>query len=420
MSAADDRLDNSTEDSRSSALKGLIKANRLDYVIPKSLNVAVNTQWSEHVSSGRSQYGVGDCIQISLNTGEAYVAPRCASLVFDVQTSAAGNFGNSAIDLIKQIKICTHSGTQAYSGNNIASRVQTTDGFELDESQLLTVGSLYGHNDGTLTGSVASQNLIVKTRFVIPLYKVCGLFDSSKLMPNLLAQGLKLDIQIEPNASKAIKWDAGVGTVTITDPKILIQTVQLSDSVLRQISKTASSKGLEYMYHQFEDVSSSTTSTKIVLDSKRALSRTVNVFTKVKPTTVVATDNSYVSAPFDTANWSFMYGGLSMPSGCGAGSDIESYFYALHSNEKSQDMRRDCSVSLADFKGTGPKSFASHWVSLERSHVVALSGRPISVGNLLTFIGTLNTAVPAGLDVEMYVKYVSVLNLSLTKSVLKI
>lgn len=416
MEQPQDRLTYSIneEEKRSQAIQSLISANGLQYKTPPKLNIVNDRKWSSSVSQGRSLYNLGDCIEISLQSGTQFVDPKSVALVFTVECVGGTNstLSNTAIDLINGLKICTHNGTEIYNERNINQRVALMLPYLADKSVFEATGSVFGSSGEQLrvAGGV---------KYVVPFHLFCGLFDMDTLLPSHLVMGLHISIILESNKNKVVTWagaPSGVDTIQVKDPSIISLNSSLSDGIVREISQMSSKRGLSIPFHSFENVVASSNTDRIVMDSKRALSRTVDCFVARVKSTPVPTENSFLAVPYDTADWYFKFGGSVLPETCGTHKDSKlSYYLALNAFNKSQDTRRDCSVSHQDFLQEGR---AIHAVSLERSSAIALSGRSVASGSILSFEATFDTA--GNYDYHMFLRYVSLLNVALDNVVLKV
>ena len=231
--------------------------NNLVYEQPKALSLAVNRtytnqyfQRNEYLTASKSSTAV-----IDWNTGTSYVNVENSFLTFKIQTIGGdANFGcGSAMNIINEIRIRSRSGTELDRVElaNLWSQKDST--FTKPDDYLKTMGSAQGFGQtrvaGTDTPNVFS---IAANRFTLPLSVLAPFFRPMKkqLLPPQLASGLRIELVFEDFATALYQKSGTVTGYNITDIRMVLDTVDLTDDTQRTINMESASEGLEYSYER--------------------------------------------------------------------------------------------------------------------------------------------------------------------------
>jgi len=449
----------------------LIAVNDLNYVLPPDMSVSVNRTHTNHYFQ-QSKFSNNQRAICSLNSGANYLDMRQSSLEFGVKltTGAAttvGWFGKngSALNLISSITVSSRSGDELVRINQSDLLHYMTTGFRATTNWVETVGQTMGYGSTVLN---AGHNT-VETRFSIPLYCLTELFGYGRLLPPMLASGMRISITwTDPSVAFVSKLDGGGagGTITayeIQNPYISTYAHQLSDGVQRDLNELSATNGLEIVYCDWEPTEAnypSATKATVQLEIRKAASRALKAFAVTRDTTHLnaISEDSYASAPWDYRRWQWQLGSLYFPqqpvvsADSGATVDTqtvsaipESYKHALISFGTYKGGNQPCSaipfrqtnnflnyvdaaaantgvtdtpweqaavagVGIAASKngqwGTYANGMSVVGCLLERTDLFNLSGVPINNSRVLSFRADFDKTAAAVRTVTVFLKYV--------------
>lgn len=256
-------------------------------------------------------------------------------------------------------------------------------------------------------------------RFCIPLSRMSGIFNTNKLIPAGLIGGMRVEITLE-TANKALVWSSLATantppTYTITNPRLVFDTYQLSDSVLKRLNAISANSGLEVVYYAVDNTPGSLSSeTSVNVDSKRAVSRAMTTFLKVRATSDTTAENDSMKSD-STAFTSFQMtlAGLNFPNHT-VTNQQEMFQIAQYTWDKLKNCDNPNDVSLSSYQNDGDNIVSA---TLERSNVLALSGLPISSARILQCTAVLASSV-TGLT-DLYMTYVKVAKVYLNKIIVR-
>ena len=237
--------------------------NNLIYTIPANSTLAVSRNDQKNYFDQRN-YSAGQTIRCVLQTGSKYVNPFDSQLVFtavlsDEAGASASWARGSGLNVIKNVRVYHKNGTELCNIQNQNVNQLIEDKAGKSKEYFDTVGSLAGYdNQNTNTGLGTSSlswraDLTVggQTEIQIPLNQIAPVFNPEKkvLMPNVLASGLILEIDLASSA-EALTRTGGAADVdlTIKDIYLNLSCTSLSDMAMGSLNDIASEKLLEYSY----------------------------------------------------------------------------------------------------------------------------------------------------------------------------
>jgi hypothetical protein len=149
---------------------------------------------------------------------------------------------------------------------------------------------------------------------VIPLSVLMGFFDIDVLAPSVLAAGLRIELEMyrkehffqkvrKDNADGAPEDWGSNQTVIIKNPRIHLESFQLTDSIARMVNQISAESGLEIGFDALHNSRLSTPQLRCDMQINRALSRANIVVVKSRTTKNIggfATD-SFASDPWDVS-----------------------------------------------------------------------------------------------------------------------
>jgi hypothetical protein len=296
-------------DMKKTKSSGLMMVNNLNYNLPSNLSVVVRRALIKSYFN-KTTYTNNETATVILNGGDLYCDGLNSYITFKLgidmsatvdNTVSRPTFGNgSACNIFRSITATTASGTEIERVENVSCLRRIVDNYDCSLDWFDTFGSVMGYPyssftsangglapsaigvgyDYKTTAPTAPETNTIKT-FVIPLNRILGLFNSRKLLPSLVASGLRLDFRF--NDYNEVFYDDGSAPVastsyTITDPSIMLDSYQLSDAVLKELNMIAAKNSLEVVYESWDHTRDNVASSNFNVDSKKAVSRAQGVF----------------------------------------------------------------------------------------------------------------------------------------------
>ena len=387
----------------------LIRVNGLSYRMPSNMSVVVSRSMKRSYAN-LDKYSSGGKIIITWNSGSEYVNGLNSYLTFDAVvtgTAAEETIGSlasgSAINFIESVTINSLQGTEVDRCEGVNVYRRDMDRWTYSQDYINNLGSVMGYGStesGTATPVIVS---LVPKRFCIPLSKLCGLCNTSVLLPAALAGGLRFEIKLA-SFSSALQ-QVGVTLLptgySLTNVNMMLDSYQLADSIQKRLMQEASATGLEFFYETWDRTRHNiSTSNKANITVRKAVSRALSAFAKTRDTATVdaLVSDSMASETNKVSGMFWRLGSLNFPNQR-LTSQEEQYYYAQYAMGKFQHPHKSNSVSLTDFKGN--EGIVA--VTLERSSVLSLSGLPVN--NSRTLQVELDYSTPVTRDIDIFMNY---------------
>lgn len=417
----------------SSNVNGLLTINRLNYTLPNDLSVCISRTGTSQFFQSKSYSPAQNMICI-LNTGASYVNPERSYLRIDFQNTSAVSvsFGQgSACNLFNRLLVSGRDGSVLERIDNLNGLCRIRQLYEHDtefnQTVMTAAGARYNGTNEAADSAVFIQPGHVK-RFCIPMSMISPLFASKQLLPNSLASGLRLDIQLE-TANRALQQPQSSASTAglsyeIIDCAVVCESYQLSDLILRNLNQMASSSGLEYLFTTWYSTSGRRNTNSINIESRKAVSRALMMFyveTKPEDALTDYKNDCFKSVPPKWLDVQARVGSLYLPTQASLrASDAlllapEVYTQSLLAFEKFRGATGNAGVSLQLFEN-GAAIFAS---SLERD---TLGGSGIPLSNSRTLAVDATFVAPdqgESFFVSLFLKYTSLCRIYLSNIVLE-
>lgn len=286
-----------------------------------------------------------------------------------------------------------------------------------DIDKHVSMGSLqhYGVPNDAANGSAAApspphwglkfENGDVK-KFVVPLCDISDAFDQQQLCPAFICAGSRLELRLNEfakaftNTQNAFTQNPAVRpSYIIRDVELVLQQVQLTDSIQRALQNISASSGLEYPFTSIAVNSTSNANSSGSIQVSRALSRANAVI-------VVRRDGSQVNGDYKQYNrqsccpsntpivddeqgrYSVQLGGTQIPQSP-VMSRKEAYYHAMVAFGAAFDSSRCPALPFSSYVGIDhalvKSSDAVYAVSLETSSTLNQSGSALSAQRVLVF-----------------------------------
>lgn len=381
----------------------LIRVNGMSYRLPSNMSICVSRNMKRSFANLDS-YNQGGKVIITWNSGSEYINGMNSYLTFDaaVDSGVADLGSGSAINFIDNVTVNSIQGTEVDRCEGVNVYQRDTDRWTYSQDYIDNIGSVMGYGS-TETGTlVPTQITTTVKRFCIPLSKICGICNTSVLIPSMLSGGLRFEIKLAPLFS-ALKQVSGTSTkYALTNVNMMLDSFQLADSIQKRLMQESSQNGLEFYYETYDRTRHNTPSSKANVTIRKAVSRALSAHLKTRVTANVelSSADSMASETNDYTGMFWRLGSLNFPNQR-LSSKEEMYYYAQYANSKLQHPYKNNSVSLADFKGN--EGILA--VTLERSTVLSLSGLPVNNSRTLQVEVDYGAAVVAGRDIDVYMNY---------------
>ena len=369
------------------ARRGLVSVNKLDYTLQPDLSVAVMRANKQHYFA-QNRYEPGAHMICISNSGAEYVRPDTSYFTFEVLNESVQTINNqvvpmdlqlgvgSAVNFFSDVVITSRSGDECERIQRIHKLSPILEKGTKSADYMSTCGRLAGFtlgsssipssNGGTnlddvvfyeangvpqdkklsqvITGTTLADQKT--TKFVVPLACLSGLFRNfDRLLPSMFMSGLRFDFQLNgkdiptyyntlPTATnQIIKW-------SIVRPSIVLDSYQLTDSVMRVLNEEAALRGLEVVFRSYHNNNTSTESSELALEVRKAVSRAISIVT-------IVSDNDQNNAQYDNmqtlpwsvSEWQIRCGSLYFPQQSIRGAtpystSLESYYHFMRANGK--------------------------------------------------------------------------------------
>ena len=381
----------------------LIRVNGLSYRMPSNMSVVVSRSMKRSYAN-LDAYNEGGKIIITWNSGAEYVNGMNSYLTFDAQVDlGVGSFeSGSAINFIDNVTVSSIQGSEVDRVEGVNAYRRDMDRYTYSQDYINNVGSVMGYGSSEPGADTAVHVNSTPQRFCIPLSKICGLCNTSVLIPSMMAGGLRFEIKLAPLFT-VFKQIGEVATTkyTLTNVNMHLDSYQLADSIQKRLMQEASATGLEFYYETYDRTRHNISlSNKANITVRKSVSRALSAFAKTRLTTSVddSTVDSMASEVNDVAGFFWRLGSLNFPNQKLL-HKTEQYYYAQYVFNKLAKPHQGSSVSLSDFLDT--EGIVA--VTLERSSVLMLSGLPVN--NARTLQVELDYTASLSRDIDIYMHY---------------
>ena len=359
------------------SIQELLNWNNLTYTMPIT-NSVVSARNVKTYPADQASYNVGTPWIIYVQTGSQYVDWTKSFLSFSLTGVISGckspaSFGSTAGSLdvgfgigsvcnfIDSIIVTTRSGAEVHRIEKFNMYRIINDYLNENSDFFQTEGSLSGYtapestksrldtnmqmtiqaNTGSSALSIA--NYAYNRDFIIPMYKLGGIFESKQLCPATLASGLRIEIRTVTNAGYALNLSspelaqsailpaapmAATATAKFTNMKLHCDTYLLNDAAMRELNQTSARFGLEYVYNEcFHQTQVASVTTNLVCS--KAVSRALNAKALImkKPSIILGNDDF----DWNTIEYGGTSGGTVSVTNCASEAIVDKYFFRLGS-----------------------------------------------------------------------------------------
>ena len=326
-------------------------------------------------------------------------------------------------------------------------------------NRVLPTARPFGFAGGAVGGTVPADRKVegeIKIDVCLPLSTISGIWDTDTLAPSFLMAGARLDLTVanvaQVFACRRVATDLspfplgvtqgvkdplpGLVTFTIENPKLVLETVTFTDAVLRSISMTSASSGLEIPFVAMHYSQAPFQNDSMSVQINRGLSRANMVIVRPYPQVTQSNTAGCFAVDSNKAYWitpSDSGGGFQVKLGAEfmPNKPIDNIIQMFHATQTAfgnwKSERRN-TVTIHDYAGAGNSAgtagrtgskfpvqacLGCYAMTLEKSSTLAQSGSPISASRDLNVVWG-PTSIEAykadpwnGLFVDVYVPYIT-------------
>jgi len=400
-----------SDEKNNRSIMGDLDFNDLLFETPANLTLRVHRTQRQQ-KSDRTSYAPAQTCLIRLNTGSDYIDPKNSYLSFSVAVDAGtGHFGiGSALNLINQVVVRSKSGVELDRYRRCNLHKSHTIKYEKSRDWITKTGGLMGYAADTETTTNPSVGGVTTTavKYVIPLAELSGVFDpvgSGKLMPGALAAGMEVEITWETALRALIDPESGVGSYTITNPEVHLESIRLTDAAQRVLNQKAAKEGLSYLYHRIHTSEIAANATSLTHRVSLSVGQCVDACSIIVNNTAGITTDNNASIAFDATSWFYRIGQLYYPATTltDDAAGRESYFQALKTFDKLHMTSNEGAVSQTEFS-TG--AFGALCMPFSKDESMLMSSEAVNNSRQLELQLTRSTSNSTDQQV-MFVKYLA-------------
>lgn len=354
----------------------------LDYQIAQESGVIVRRQVIEHLSR-ESSYVATQQMRFNWSSGASMVFGPTSRLEFDfriegdekaVMKNSSANADNAdpgillghsvPASIIRDSKMRVGS-VEIYDEHFVGMRIDADDLMSCSETYLRNTGSMMGYNDKPIgvgydvgadlvsrfsVADGASQDLSVS----MPLHHLGGFWSQPLLIPfGLMSGEAELEIILQ-NVTEAINWEAGAQTYLITNARLQLDTITLSDEIMTQILAIRDTVGVPYSFDTHTESQKVFNATgKQTIEMNQNVSRALTAFARIRPFTNDSTANvdalSMSSYQATVTDWRFRLGSQFYPENTAVLNAAQSYAETLKAYNNLQDCSRPPGQNFEDY-----------------------------------------------------------------------
>jgi len=386
----------------------ILDLNDLMYLQSVDLSAGISRQSIQRYPE-KNSYRETEQIIFNLKNTKQFLDMKNSSLKFEFTLTADGIVElqtGSILNIFRRVRVLTPSGEQ----------ISHVDHLNVLQSKLLQVKHSQNFREvigkSILRDKTTQGGLLVNNGayvFTVPLRLLSPFFDNDTLIPPQLADGMRIEIDLE--RSKLIGAASTVGSFQVNNPFLMVDSYQMMPRVLTQ---TLEREELVYEYHDWQQAESSLSagSNELAFPFNYSVSNALEAFAVLRTVSsqTSATADSFqtvgitVDDPDDQLLW--RWGSVQLPHTRLIGS-AQLYQNVLYCYDQlcsktcdNFDLQIENESDLETFTTTG----AIYPVNLRRSRLFENSGREISNRNNLE--AQIRTHLSDSLVCDMFVHFV--------------
>lgn len=400
--------------------EALLNVNKMLYKMPPALGI---TQRRNHRTDffQRSSYKSGTMV-LDCQLGSDFCDPKNSYIRWYIQcfsdaagtSPSRGNFGTgSCANIINRILVKTRTGKELCRLENANLLIKYNQLYDCPNDWIDSVGRSQGYaasGDSVNPGDGAYDVPLNGKLYVLPLH-VIPCFNTDKLLPPQLMEGLRIEILLE-DAAVAFQNSVVSGSVAsyeVSNPEIHWDSFDIADAYKRKIAEMASRQGLSLVHKEWFHSIVSTTQSNINFDIKKAATKAlkVNIITRNSATISTNLEDGMGSAAFNYQKLQAHIGAdyfpqqpITVNSPYDETTNVEAYYNSVFSYNKSNQCWYPPSVSPVQFTAIGDKKNSMVSFNLNKSHVSDLQGYVVNTSRAV--LVDLQQGTPNDVRLDVY------------------
>jgi len=400
--------------------------NNLLYTIPSRDTTAIERSYKRNYFDQRN-YTAGQLARCVWQTGSQFVDCQSSSLVLRVELddkeASAVSFGQgSAINFIENVRVYSSAGVELVNILNHNINQMLDDKQNEPKEWFDTQGLVCGYDPAVCGTGGARSNLVQggSVEYIIPLSKVAPIFNPSSkcLMPNVLASGLIVEIQLATSA-KALVRTGGTGNITaqIKDIYFNLNCTTLNDSTVATLNDNASKNLLKYSYiDTYTARLTQSPNNQIVSTS---ISKAVSFADKINAVEIEQANADTQTADgfdmnSDSVDYQYTLGSIQLPSNVDTQGPKQAYIQSLATygklHETVDSVVQAPALRYQDWEAT----VNTKTCSFSKNAYLALSQLAINSSRTLRYEQKYAVAPAEARLIFVFLKYIKVLSCSIT------
>jgi len=405
--------------------------NNLIYTVPKASTLAIQKNDQKNYFDQRN-YTAGQTIRATFQTGSRYVDCLNSQLCFDVVTdnvaSSVLTWGQgSALNLIKNVRVYSKSGTELVNVQNHNVSQMIEDKCSKPKHWFDTIGSLMGYNYTNDFSGGCGSSIVLDSRFAdiannatteiqIPLSSIAAIFNPSAktLLPSMLASGLVLEIDLA-TSKECCQRTGGISDniVSIRDIYLNLCCTTLSDNAVGSMNDVAAKNLIEYTY--VDTYTSRLTQNADNQVVSTAINKAVGFASHIVAVEVSQAqrgnqEQDEFNLISDAVEYQYQLGSVQLPSQVPVKGERLAYKQLLKTYNEYMVESEGSSLGFINYEFyVGAKT-----CSFSKDQFLALSNMPINSSRSLRYEQKYVTAPSTARTIFIFLKYIKVLRVSLT------
>lgn len=357
----------------------LLKLNDLKYMLPPEISIA--TKRTFMIDQAQQNSYTGGQVIFTAQTGSSFVNPRDSFLRFTFTADEACTWGQgSAMNVIREVIVKSRTGTEVSRVTLANILRKNVDYYNMSRNWINAVGGLQGYPKTVTSGSLAltsyPRDAATSRIYTIPLSHIAPIFDTDKLLPPQLCEGMRIELWLETTNNTVTSGATPVTTYTLSIPRIHWNIIDLADQFKMKINQMAS-KGLNLLHKEWFHQPASAASAAFNIEVRKAASKALKAYVVSRPNSNLNSSANNVDA---MASEAFKYATLQANIGA-------DYFPQTRVESAStSDWTRFYQYTLQGVDKMGPRGMvAPPYVSYDTYGTVGND-----IGNMAAFVMSFN------------------------------
>lgn len=385
----------------------LLSVQNLTYAPAIDGSLINNRQYKELNFSPLQYTGLAGAPQLVINSGGDYIFGPTSYIKFNIKSADANSsLASTAYDIFKEFEINHRTGDLIDRVNNVNGLIHELLKYQEgpNYSNGLLAGGVGNGYAGVMGRGSGALNADAGVDVVLPLSWFSGFFAQKALIPAPLIAGATMKLQFE-NINRAIKQASGVANITISSMTLVLDSYELMDSAVKALTAqmaNVKTSGLQYSFSSWQNTNKTFDGTSFDLDINLSAAKTMLVLAKTRETDEFkAAQDSMTAEAYPYSRWRLRLGSETQPqhevkTSAEAYVITQSAFGQKHVDDVSTRNGGYTNISV-DFASYKTSSIIC--VDMEKSNILAHSGRATNNARLINLNGEFTGAASRQMDV---------------------